>query len=82
MRLDPAILQIAADVDPCRRVERLLEWVRPVADEIGATPWLKPPERNAAERQIAQRALGATFEEIYAEQVGLAVPARAEPAGS
>ena len=42
-----------------------------MADEIGATPWLRLPERNAAERQIARRADGASFEEIYAEQVGL-----------
>jgi carboxylate-amine ligase len=60
------------DVLPARaRVERLIEWVLPVADEIGATPWLRLPERNAAERQIARRADGASFEEIYAEQVGL-----------
>jgi glutamate---cysteine ligase / carboxylate-amine ligase len=59
------------DVIPARaRIERLLEWVRPVADEIGATAWLRVPEQNAAERQIARRAEGATFEEIYAEQVG------------
>ena len=65
------------DVLPARaRVERLVEWVLPVADEIGATPWLRLPERNAAERQIAQRAAGGTFEEIYAGQVGAAVPAR------
>jgi carboxylate-amine ligase len=60
------------DVLPARaRVERLLDWVRPVADEIGATPWLRLPGQNAAERQIAQRASGATLEEIYAGQVGL-----------
>ena len=63
------------DVLPARaRVERLLEWVRPVADEIGATPWLRLPERNAAERQIARRAEGASFEEIYAEQVASTMP--------
>jgi carboxylate-amine ligase len=63
------------DVIPARaRVERLLEWVRPVADEIGATPWLRVPERNAAERQIARRAEGSSFEEIYAEQVGAIAP--------
>ena len=56
------------------RVERLLEWVRPVADEIGATPWLRLPERNAAERQIARRAEGASLEEIYAEQVASPAP--------
>ncbi len=65
------------DVLPARaRVERLVEWVLPVADEIGATPWLRLPERNAAERQIAQRAAGATLEEIYAGQVGATAPVR------
>ncbi|HET6682446.1 MAG TPA: YbdK family carboxylate-amine ligase [Gaiella sp.] len=65
------------DVLPARaRVERLVEWVLPVADEIGATPWLRLPERNAAERQIAQRAAGASFEEIYAGQVGVTAPVR------
>jgi carboxylate-amine ligase len=63
------------DVLPARaRVERLVEWVLPVADVIGATPWLRLPERNAAERQIAQRRAGATLEEIYAGQVGAAAP--------
>ena len=47
----------------------------PVADEIGATPWLRLPVRNAAERQIARRADGASLEEIFAEQVGVTVPA-------
>jgi carboxylate-amine ligase len=65
------------DALPARaRVERLLEWVLPVADEIGATPWLRLPEQNAAERQIARRAEGASFERIYAEQVGVTVPVR------
>jgi glutamate---cysteine ligase / carboxylate-amine ligase len=59
------------DVVPARaRLERLVEWVLPVADEIGATPWLRIPEQNAAERQIARRAEGASLEQIYAEQVG------------
>ncbi len=63
------------DVLPARaRIERLLEWVLPVAEEIGAAPWLRIPEQNAAERQIARRAEGATLEEVYAEQVGLTVP--------
>jgi carboxylate-amine ligase len=64
------------DVVPARaRLERLVEWVLPVAEEIGAAPWLRIPDQNAAERQIARRAEGASFEEIYAEQVGLTVPA-------
>ena len=32
--------------------------------------WLAIPERNAAERQIARHAEGASIEEIFAEQVG------------
>ena len=64
------------DVLPARaRVERLIEWVLPVADEIGATSWLRLPERNAAERQIARRAEGASLQEIYAEEVRMTVPA-------
>ncbi len=51
------------------RIEQLVEWVLPVAEELGAAPWLAIPERNAAERQIARHAEGATIEEIFAEQV-------------
>jgi carboxylate-amine ligase len=51
------------------RLEQLLEWVRPVADELGATPWLAVPDRNAAERQIARLDQGATIEEIFADEV-------------
>ena len=43
--------------------------MRPVAEELGAAPWLNVPERNAAERQIARHEEGATMEEIFAEQV-------------
>jgi glutamate---cysteine ligase / carboxylate-amine ligase len=51
------------------RIEQLLEWVRPVADELGVTPWLTLPDRNAAERQIARHDEGAAMEQIFAEQV-------------
>jgi carboxylate-amine ligase len=62
------------DVLPARaRLERLLEWVAPVADELGTTPYLALPDRNAAERQIARYEEGASLEEIYAEQVGVPV---------
>jgi carboxylate-amine ligase len=58
------------DVLPARaRLERLLEWLAPVADEIGATPYLSIPERNAAERQIARFEEGASLAEIYGELV-------------
>ena len=51
------------------RIEQLIEWVAPVADEIGAAPFLAVPAANAAERQLARLAEGATLREIYAEQV-------------
>ena len=57
-------------VVPARaRLEQLLEWVAPVAEEIGAASSLAIPEHNSAERQIARHAEGATLEQIYAEQV-------------
>jgi glutamate---cysteine ligase / carboxylate-amine ligase len=57
-------------VRPARAaIEQLIEWVQPVADELGVTPYLAVPAANAAERQIARRAEGASFAEVYAEQV-------------
>jgi glutamate---cysteine ligase / carboxylate-amine ligase len=52
-----------------RRLEELIEWVLPVAEEIGAAPYLAVPERNAAERQIERAEAGLSLEEVYAEQV-------------
>jgi glutamate---cysteine ligase / carboxylate-amine ligase len=51
------------------RLEALVEWVRPVAEELGAAEWLAIPERNAAERQIARHDDGAGMHEIFEEQV-------------
>jgi len=51
------------------RIEQLIDWVAPVADEVGAAPFLAVPAQNAAERQIARYEEGASLEEIYAEQV-------------
>jgi len=48
-------------------LERLVEWVLPAAEEIGAAPYLAIPTANAAERQIARHRDGASLEEIYAE---------------
>ena len=56
-------------VDKRKRIEQLIDWVQPVAEEIGAAPFLAVPAANAAERQIARYEDGATLEEIYAEQV-------------
>ena len=57
-----------------RRLEQLLEWVAPVAGEIGVVSYLQIPETNAAERQIQRLAEGASLREIYAEQVKAGEP--------
>ena len=58
-------------VRPARlAMEELVEWVLPVAEELGAASYLTIPPANAAERQIARYEDGASLEEIYAEQVG------------
>jgi len=58
------------EVRPARvALERLIEWVRPVAEELGCADFLAVPAANAAERQIARHTEGASLEEIYAEQV-------------
>jgi carboxylate-amine ligase len=67
-------LQRGEPVHARARIEQLLDWVAPVADEIGAAPFLAVPERNAAERQLARFDEGASLEEIYAEQVRAGEP--------
>ena len=63
------------ETGPARsHLERLLEWIQPAAEEIGAAPYLGIPSATAAERQIARHESGATLEEIYAEQVKTGVP--------
>jgi glutamate---cysteine ligase / carboxylate-amine ligase len=58
------------DVRPARaELERLIEWVLPVAEELGAAQWLAVPAANATERQLARLDEGATLGQIYAEQV-------------
>jgi carboxylate-amine ligase len=59
-------------------IEELIEWVQPVAGELGTAEYLSVPEANAAERQRARYDEGATLEEIYAEQVA---PREPEPVG-
>jgi carboxylate-amine ligase len=66
----------AEPVPARRRLEQLLEWVAPVADEIGAATHLAIPARNAAERQIQRLEEGASLREIYAEQVRAGEPIR------
>jgi carboxylate-amine ligase len=66
-----SLIQLGTDrVRPARAaLEELVEWVLPVAEELDVAPYLTVPRANAAERQIARLAEGATLEEIYAEQV-------------
>jgi len=52
-----------------QRIEELIAWVLPAAEEIDAASFLAVPEQNAAERQIERFESGASLEEIYAEQV-------------
>jgi glutamate---cysteine ligase / carboxylate-amine ligase len=68
------------EVRPARAaIEELIDWVRPVAEELGAAEYLGVPSANAAERQIARFEEGATLEEIYAEQVRHEAPLAAPP---
>jgi glutamate---cysteine ligase / carboxylate-amine ligase len=58
----------ALEVRPARaELERLGDWIAPVADELGLG--LSIPGANAAERQIARVEEGWSLEEVYAEQV-------------
>jgi carboxylate-amine ligase len=74
-------LERAEPIPARARIEQLLDWVAPVADEIGAGPFLAVPGRNAAERQIARFEEGVSLEEIYAEQVRAAGVGSTEPIG-
>ncbi len=58
------------EVRPTRaHLERLLDWVRPAAEELGFADQLVIPATNSAERQIAAHEQGATMQEIYAALV-------------
>jgi carboxylate-amine ligase len=58
------------EVVPARaRLEALLEWVAPVAREIGAAPFLAVPTANAAERQYARLEELGSHREVFAELV-------------
>jgi glutamate---cysteine ligase / carboxylate-amine ligase len=60
----------SGDVVPARtRIEQLIEWVEPVAGEIGAAPFLSVPAANAAERQYARLEELPTHREVFAELV-------------
>jgi carboxylate-amine ligase len=58
------------DVVPARaRIEALIEWVKPVAEEIGAASFLSVPEANSAERQYARLEQLESHRDVFAELV-------------
>jgi glutamate---cysteine ligase / carboxylate-amine ligase len=58
------------DVLPARaRIEQLIQWTMPVAEELGVASYLTVPSATPAERQIAKHEAGQGMEEIYAEEV-------------
>jgi carboxylate-amine ligase len=58
------------EVVPARaRIEALIQWVAPLADEIGAAPYLAVPARNSAERQYGRLDTLGTHREVFAELV-------------
>jgi len=60
----------SGDVMPARaRIEQLLQWTMPVAEELGVATFLTVPAATPAERQIAKHEAGRSMEEIYAEEV-------------
>jgi carboxylate-amine ligase len=52
-----------------QRIEDLIAWISPVAEELGALPYLNIPEKNPAERQIARYEAGESLESVYAHEV-------------
>ncbi len=60
----------APRVRPAREaLAELVEWVLPVAEELGAAPYLAVPAVNPAQRQIARHEAGDTLAAIYADEV-------------
>jgi len=58
------------EVRPAREaLGELVEWVAPVAEELGCAGLLRIPAENAAERQIARHDAGESMESIYAQEV-------------
>jgi glutamate---cysteine ligase / carboxylate-amine ligase len=58
------------EVVPTRqRIEELIAWVAPVADELGLAPYLSVPDKNAAERQIGRYEAGESLEAVFAREV-------------
>jgi glutamate---cysteine ligase / carboxylate-amine ligase len=67
-------LERSTPIPARERIAQLIDWVGPVADDIGAAPFLAVPASNAAERQIAQFEAGESLEEVYASEVRAGEP--------
>jgi hypothetical protein len=60
----------SGEVVPARaRIEALIEWVLPVAEEVGAAPFLGIPEANSAEIQYARLDELGSHRDVFAELV-------------
>ncbi len=58
------------EVVPARaRIEALIDWVLPVAEEIGAAGYLRVPDANASERQYARLEELGSHRDVFAELV-------------
>jgi len=58
------------EVVPARaRIEELIEWVLPVAEEIGAAEYLAVPDLNPSERQYARLEELGSHRDVFAELV-------------
>jgi glutamate---cysteine ligase / carboxylate-amine ligase len=69
--LSGELIRLGTDhVRPAREaLEELIDWVRPVAEELGCANFLRVPDQNPAERQAARYEAGETMEAIYAQEV-------------
>ena len=60
----------SGEVLPTRkRIESLIDWIGPMAEELGIASVLAVPEQNAAERQIAAYEAGESIDAVYAREV-------------
>ena len=69
--LSGELIRLGTDeVRPAREaLGELVEWVRPVAEELGCAQLLRVPDENPAERQTARHEAGESMEAIYAHEV-------------
>jgi glutamate---cysteine ligase / carboxylate-amine ligase len=73
--LSGELIRLGTDeVRPAREaLADLVEWVRPVAAELGCAELLRVPDENPAERQAARYEAGESLQAIYAQEVVEAV---------